>query len=280
MSSAIEEGEMRIGFFGGGMMAEAIIRGILEKGEVEKGKILVYEPSEGRRKVLSKIGIACAKNSKEMIEKSGIVFIAVKPDVVALILKDIAKYEDNEENSEGKLFISICAGITLDTLTDGRKQRRVARVMPNQPCVVTEAASAYALSNSCSKDDGKIVEKLMGSCGMIVKVSEKNLDAVTGVSGSGPGYVFMMIESMADGGVRNGLSRDVATKLAAQTVLGAAKMVVCMPDVHVAELRNRVESPGGTTIMGTGMLERNGFRAAVIDAVTAAAQRAAELGKK
>lgn len=280
MANKDEWEDINIGFFGGGMMAEAIIRGMLAKGKISQKKIIVYEPAEGRRKALGLIGIESTVHAADMLQKSDTVFIAVKPDIVPIILKDIAKHEDSGKNCKEQIFISICAGVTLETLTDGREKRKVARVMPNQPCVVSEAASAYALNEWCEKADGEVVERLMGCCGMVVKVSEKNLDGVTGVSGSGPGFVFMMIESMADGGVRNGLTRDVATKLAAQTVLGAAKMVLSMADVHVAELRNRVESPGGTTIMGTGVLERGGFRSAVIDAVTAAAQRATELGKK
>lgn len=280
MGSAGEWNSRRIGFFGGGMMAEAIISGLLEGEKIAREKILVCEPVEKRRKELKEIGIESTGSPIDMLRKSDIVFIAVKPDIVSIILKDISRHEDTNEGGDGQLFISICAGVTLETLMDGRTKRKVARVMPNQPCVVSEAASAYALNESCTKEDGEIVEYLMGSCGLIVKVGEKNLDGVTGVSGSGPGFVFMMIESMIDGGVRNGLSRDVARKLAAQTVLGSAKMVLSMPTTHVAELRNRVESPGGTTIMGTGVLERGGFRSTVIDAVTAAVKRAAELGKK
>lgn len=282
MGSANEWNSRRIGFFGGGMMAAAIISGLLEGEKIVDENILVCEPVEKRRKELEKeLGIKCTDNPIEMLRQSDIVFIAVKPDIVRIILKDIAKHEDNNtEGGDRQVFISICAGVTLETLMDGRGKRKVARVMPNQPCVVSEAASAYALNESCAKEDGEAVEYLMGSCGTIVRVSEKNLDGVTGVSGSGPGFVFMMIESMIDGGVRNGLSRDVARELAAQTVLGSAKMVLSMPTTHVAELRNRVESPGGTTIMGTGVLERGGFRSTVIDAVTAAVERAAELGKK
>lgn len=273
------DGSLKIGFIGGGMMAEAIIRGLLEKEVVENSHICVSEPMELRRKVLNALGVLTTENTSEMLHQSTVVFIAVKPDIVKTILKDIEKHEESTTGGKQQLFISICAGVKLSAFEDKSGKRKVVRVMPNQPCVVTEAASAFSMNSRCTEADRKTVQLLMEACGMITEVLEKNLDVVTGLSGSGPGFVFMMIEAMTDAAVLNGLDRDTARKLAAQTVLGAAKMTISAPDVHIAELRNRVESPGGTTIAGTAALERHGFRAAVIEAVTAATQRSVQLGK-
>lgn len=260
------------------MMAEAIIRGLLDKAVVPPTAIAVSEPVPARRAYLSsKLGLFTTDSPAEMLARSSTVFLAVKPDIISLILRDITA--DENAGGPSRLYVSIAAGVTLDTLTEGRP-RRVARVMPNQPAVVGQAASAISLSDACTPADTNTVTKLLGAIGLAVTLPEKSLDAVTGLSGSGPAFVFMMIEAMADAGVKNGLSRPVAARLAAQTVYGAARMVLDDPDVHPAVLRNRVESPGGTTIAGSSTLEEAGFRTAIIKAVTAAAERATELGKK
>lgn len=271
---------LTVGFFGGGLMAEAIIRGILAKDVLPSAHISVSEPAEARRKELSSLGLYTTADPSQMLSRSQVVFIAVKPDIVPIIMRDIAQHEKNEEGRARQLYISICAGVTLKTLLDGDENRRVTRVMPNQPCVVGEAASAFALSPACKSRDRDLIKTLMGACGLVVEVPEKSLDAVTGVSGSGPAFVFMMIEAMADGAVKNGLPRQIAKQLAAQTVLGTAKMVLEHSDVHPAELRNRVESPGGTTVAGSYTLEKAGFRGGIIDAISAAVHRANELGKE
>lgn len=264
-------------------MAEAIIRGLIDTSTVPPTSIFVSEPSEDRRNILSTaLGIQTTKDPAHMLSNANVVFIAVKPDIVPFIMRDIRNHEDAlpEPDKLSTLYISICAGVKLDALNSDNSQRRCVRVMPNQPCLVGEAASAFSMSPTNPSHDRDTVHTLLGACGLVVELPEKNLDAVTGLSGSGPAFVFMMIESMADAAVRNGMPRPVARSLAAQTVLGAAKMVLNEPNVHPAEFRNRVESPGGTTIAGTSALERAGFRAAVIDAVSAATQRSAELGRK
>lgn len=262
------------------MMAEATIRGILSKDVIPASKISVVDPSEERCKTLSSLDIHTTFKSSEMLSRSEVIFIAVKPDIVPEVLNDIYTFEKHGAGKSPKMFISICAGVTLDTLVKGNPDRHVARVMPNQPCVVGEAASSFCLSQACISEDRNRVQLLLNACGTVVEVPEKSMDAVTGLSGSGPAFVFMMIEAMTDAGVKNGLFRPVAKRLAAQTVFGAAKMVLDDIDVHPAEMRNRVESPGGTTISGTVALEAHGFRSAVIEAVSAAVQRSSELGKK
>jgi pyrroline-5-carboxylate reductase len=182
---------------------------------------------------------------------------------------------------QGKhLIISIAAGITLQALAEGLGATvRLVRVMPNTPCLVGASATGYSPGTTATPEDVEVVGKLFGAVGKAFRVSEPLLDAVTGLSGSGPAYVYTLIEAMADGGVRCGLPRDVSLALAAQTVLGAAKMIL-ETGQHPAILKDAVTSPGGTTIAGLQVLERAAFRAAAIDAVEAAAKRAQELGKK
>mmetsp|Transcript_135421 Transcript_135421/g.191622 ORF Transcript_135421/g.191622 Transcript_135421/m.191622 type:complete len:274 (-) Transcript_135421:77-898(-) len=267
---------LSIGFLGGGQMCEALLGGLLAQGTAEASKALVSEPVEARRAYLeSKFGVRTTASNAEVVSSmgaGGVVVLAVKPQVASAALSGLSL------GSDSPLFVSIMAGVTLQKLAD-MGLRRVARTMPNTPALVGLGASAYVLGPGALPTDGAIVEKVMSAVGVCEKLGdEKLLDAVTGLSGSGPAYVYMMIEAMADGGVRNGLTRDVALKLAAQTVMGAAKMTIA-GDKHPAQLRNAVESPGGTTIAGTTTLEATGFRNAVISAVTAAKERATELGK-
>lgn len=260
-------------------MAGAILEGLLAKNVIPPKDICVCEIMKERREQLSKLGVSVTDDASKMLAASKAVIIAVKPNIVPSAVLNITSYE-NENDPTDQLFISICAGVELSALMSGNDQRRCVRVMPNVPCLVGAAASAYALGPTCTPDDEEEVKFIMGSCGTIVKVAEGHLNAVTGLSGSGPAYVFMMIEAMTDGGVRNGLPRSVAQSLAVQTVYGAAKMMIEDPTAHPAQLRNRVESPGGTTIAASQALEENSFRGAVMRAVDASAQRAAEMGPK
>ncbi|CAN8069503.1 unnamed protein product [Agarophyton chilense] len=270
--------KLKLGFFGGGMMAEAIIRGILDKKVLDPRSIFVCELLQHRRTLLSQLNVNVSDDAQYMLNSSNVVILAIKPAIVPQALNTIHQAKPSEEDNT--LYISICAGVTLNTLSNlHHPKRKWVRVMPNQPCVVGAAASAYAVNDKCNHEDQQIVQNLMAACGMVVPVPENNLDAVTGLSGSGPAFVFMMIEAMTDAGVRNGLPRTTASKLASQTVFGAAKMAL-QSDSHPAQLRNRVESPGGTTIAGTVALEKAGFRAAVIDAVSQATDRSAQLGRR
>ncbi|CAL1133047.1 unnamed protein product [Cladocopium goreaui] len=267
---------LSIGFLGGGQMCEALLGGLLAQGTTEGAKVLVSEPLEARRKYLEqKFSVKTTESNSEVVTtmgKGGVVVLAVKPQVAAAALNGLTMSPETSP-----LFISIMAGVTIAKLMD-MGVKRVARTMPNTPSLVGLGASAYVLGPGASSSDGAIVERVMSAVGLCEKLGdEKLLDAVTGLSGSGPAYVYMMIESMADGGVKNGLPRDVALRLAAQTVLGSAKMT--QGEKHPAQLKNAVESPGGTTIAGTATLESLGFRHSVISAVTAAKERATELGK-
>lgn len=267
-------------------MCEALLGGLLAQGTTEGAKVLVSEPLEARRKYLEqKFSVKTTESNSEVVTtmgKGGVVVLAVKPQVAAAALNGLTMSPETSP-----LFISIMAGVTIAKLMD-MGLKRVARTMPNTPSLVGLGASAYVLGPGASSSDGAIVERaagtrhhrgnVMSAVGLCEKLGdEKLLDAVTGLSGSGPAYVYMMIESMADGGVKNSLPRDVALRLAAQTVLGSAKMT--QGEKHPAQLKNAVESPGGTTIAGTATLESLGFRHSVISAVTAAKERATELGK-
>jgi pyrroline-5-carboxylate reductase len=177
------------------------------------------------------------------------------------------------------LIVSIAAGISLRQLADSLgSERRLVRVMPNMPCLVGASASGYAPGESATPEDVNLVDRLLNAVGRAFRLPEHLLDAVTGLSGSGPAFVYVMIEALSDGGVRMGLPREVATALAAQTVFGAAKMVL-ETGAHPAVLKDMVASPGGTTIAGLHALEQRGLRLALMDAVEAATRRSIELGK-
>ncbi|MFO0797574.1 MAG: pyrroline-5-carboxylate reductase [Gemmataceae bacterium] len=267
------DGPFAVGFLGAGQMATALAGGWAAAGLLDLPSCRAADPSPEARAAFSKAtGIeAVALNSH--VTACDVLVLAVKPQYVAGVLAEIRPALQPRH-----LVISIAAGVTLAQLSTGLGEAvRVVRVMPNTPCLVGASASGYA-----TRDDGpdaEVVGKLFGAVGVAVRVSEAQLDAVTGLSGSGPAYVYVMIEALADGGVKAGLPRDVAQKLAAQTVLGAAKMVLDTGR-HPGALKDAVASPGGTTIAGLHALERAGVRAALMDAVEAATRRATELGKK
>lgn len=266
--------DKKIGFIGGGNMAEAIIRGLLFGG-VSPAAITVSEPAPDRRDSLQKShGIGVVVDNAEAVAASDILILAVKPQAAEAVFKGIAG-----KASAGKLFISIMAGVTTRTLEEALGNgARVVRVMPNTPALVLEAASALSGGKNAGKDDIETARRLFDLIGKTYVLEEKLMDVVTGLSGSGPAYVFMFIEALSDAGVKNGLSRDIATHLAAQTVLGAARMVMETGE-HPALLREKVTSPAGTTIAGLHVLETGGLRGTVINAVDAATARSRELGK-
>jgi len=268
---------LRIGFLGGGAMCEAILRGLLDKKVVQSSDVWVSDVAESRLEVMRGLGVNATANGRKVVEKASVILLAVKPDTVPEVLRDV-----HDLIKQSQLLVSICAGVPLQALEDLVPDGvAVVRVMPNTPCLVGAAGSAYALGKNASlANHANIVEAIFGAVGLTVRVPEKLLDAVTGVSGSGPAYVFMFMEALADGGVCAGLPRDIAKKLAVQTVYGSAKMAMENENMHLAELRNRVESPGGTTIAASRALEANSFRATVIGAVMAAAQRSAEMRTK
>lgn len=268
-----DEEDLSIGFMGCGMMASALMEGLVNKNVVKNPASItcsdVYPPSV--EKAAAKGYSATKANNDVCTNAHDVVVIAVKPNVVEDVCMDISKIDSTA------LLISIAAGISLDTLQKHLPGRRIVRVMPNTPCFIGEAASGYSMGELCNDRDRKIVQELFEAVGIAKEIKETLLNAVTGLSGSGPAYVYQFIEALADGGVRSGLPRAVAMELAAQTVKGAADMVLKTGE-HPGKLKDNVTSPGGTTIAGVEALEKGGFRAATISAVTASTKRSMQLG--
>ena len=266
------EGPRRWGFVGAGKMATALIRGMIRVG-TPPGSISASDPSPSTRAALVlETGIATSDSNAEVVRGSDVVVLAVKPQAMTGVLAELRPLITPEH-----LLDSVAAGVGLATLAAGLgSDRRLARVMPNTPALVGEGAAGYCLGPAAREGDEAIVAGCLEAVGLAFRVPEDLLDAVTGLSGSGPAFVYIMIEALADGGVRVGLPRDVALALAAQTVLGSARMVL-ETGQHPGALKDQVTSPAGTTIAGVHALERGGLRAALIDAVEAAYRRSVEL---
>jgi pyrroline-5-carboxylate reductase len=264
----------KLGFIGGGQMAEAIIKGLLDSSIYSSEKLKIVEPSEQRRIYLRDHYKITTADIKETAGTCDALIMAVKPQVMASVLSDLKPALGEA------LLISIAAGIPLSFIAEslGKKRIPVVRVMPNMPALVQQGATALCKNNHVSDSDFNYVRSLFDTTGTTVSVDEHLMDAVTGLSGSGPAYVFSFIEALIDGGVKNGLNRETATELAVQTVLGAATMMSRTGE-HPAVLRDRVTSPGGTTATGVHVLERYGFSGILISAVDAACHRSQELGK-
>ncbi len=273
INKALED--KHLGFIGGGNMAEAMIRGIIRNQVVRPDQIIASDTSVERREHLSRaFDIRIAENNTSLVDQSAVVFLAVKPQVVPAVLKDIGPNMGAE-----RLLISIAAGVPIKTLKNGLPEGpRIIRTMPNTPATVMEGAMAIASDSPANPKDLEIVETLFRPIGRTVRIEEKLIDAVTGLSGSGPAYVFMILEALADGGVKMGLPRDVAETLAAQTLLGSAKLFL-ETRTSPGQLKCMVTSPGGTTISGIHELEKGGLRASLMNAVEAATRRSMELGK-
>lgn len=268
------QGSRRWGFIGSGKMATALVHGLLRAGVVGPDQLLASDPSELARDELARaVGIRVGTSNVDVARQSDILVLAVKPQSMAAVLAELRTVV-----TPGHLVISIAAGIPVPVLAAGLEPGvRLVRVMPNTPALVGEGASGYCLGPGATEDDEAVVRACLDAVGTSCRVPEPLLDAVTGLSGSGPAFVYQVIEALSDGGVRVGLPRDVATTLAAQTVLGAARMVL-ETGLHPGVLKDQVTSPGGTTIAGIHALERGGLRAALMDAVEAATRRSAELG--
>ena len=265
----------RIGFLGGGRMATALARGWLNAGLLKVARCRASDPDENARRTFSaETGCLAATDNKAVVADSDVLVLAVKPQNMAALLEEIRPHV-----AARHLIVSIAAGVTLRQLVDGLGVTRLVRVMPNTPCLLGASASAYSDAEGATAADLGLVDRLLNAVGRAYKLPEHLLDAVTGLSGSGPAFVYLVIEALSDGGVRVGLPRDVATALAAQTVLGAAKMVL-ETGSHPGVLKDAVASPGGTTIAGLHALERGGVRGALMDAVEAATRRATELGQQ
>ncbi len=263
-----------IGFLGAGQMATALASGWIRTGLLDPARTLAADPYPVARSRFEQLtGAKTVSTNVEVAAAADVLVLAVKPQVLGGVLAEVRPHL-----APRHLVVSIAAGVTLATLADALGTgTRLIRVMPNTPCLVGASATGYAAGGAATLADVALVGTLFGAVGKAYPVPEYLLDAVTGLSGSGPAFVYVLIEALADGGVRVGLPRDVAQALAAQTVLGAAKMVL-ETGQHPGALKDAVASPGGTTIAGLHALERAGFRAGLMDAVEAATARAKELG--
>jgi pyrroline-5-carboxylate reductase len=263
-----------IGFLGAGRMATALAAGWLRAGLLRVDGCRASDPSpQARQAFAAETACAVESDNRAVAAASAVVVLAVKPQSMAALLEEIRPVVKDQ------LIVSIAAGITLRQLAASLGENaRLIRVMPNTPCLIGTSASGYSPGDHAAIEDIALVDQLLNAVGVAFRLPESLLDAVTGLSGSGPAFVYLMIEALSDGGVRVGLPRDVATALAAQTVLGAAKMVL-ETRTHPGVLKDMVASPGGTTIAGLHALERGGVRGALMDAVEAATRRAVELGK-
>ncbi len=265
---------IQLGVIGGGIMAEAIISRLLEQQIYHSRTILVSEPQSQRREFWKEqYQVEVTTDNNDVTYAQEVILLAFKPQVLDAVIKQLALSSD-QKNSP--LIISILAGVSLTHLESVFADYSVVRVMPNTPATVGEGISAIAVGSRVSAVQLQKAQQIFSAVGQVVEVSEYLMDAVTGLSGSGPAYVALMIESLADGGVAAGLPRAVAQKLAIQTVLGTAKLLQ-ESGLHPAEVKDRVSSPGGTTIAGVTALERGGFRLAIIEAVKAAYQRSVQL---
>ena len=266
----------RIGFIGAGNMAEAIISGLLDSGTVAPDRIMASDVIPERLETMqTAYRIETTTDNIALVSASDILVLAVKPQVVKEVLADVSPH-----TNETKLMISIVAGLTVAAMSNGLGPgTRIVRTVPNTPVFVGEGMVTLASDSPASSEDFSMTEAIFSPVARIVSIGEKFMDAAIGVSGSGPAYVFLMIEALSDGGVKMGLPRPVALELAAQTLLGAAKM--CLESGrHPGQLKDMVTSPGGTTIAALHKIETGGVRSALIDAVEAATRRSEELGRK
>ena len=263
---------MKLGVIGCGKMGTALVAGAIRSNAVTAADVTGVDPVAASRETFGRSTGAAAVAETAVMGVCDVVLLCTKPSDVAHALQQFSAMMDKPA-----LVISIAAGITVEALQSAAGCHRVIRAMPNTPALVGHGAAAYCLGQTATRDDADLARSLLASVGMAVEVPERLMDAVTGLSGSGPAYVYLVIDALADGGVRMGLPRADALKLAAQTVLGAAAMVMETGE-HPAVLKDMVTSPGGTTIAGIAELERHGLRNALIEAVAAATRRATELG--
>ncbi len=267
---------IQIGILGAGRMATALARGLVEANVVAAKNIRASDPVAAAREAFERDvpGVQVGEDNRSAVESADVVLLAVKPQQMAEVLAGVRDIVPAKA-----LMVSIAAGITLERLAASLPPgQRIIRVMPNTPCLVGLGASCFSLGTHANESDAEIVSKLLSAVGMAFEVPELQLDAVTGLSGSGPAFVYSMIEALTEGGVKAGLPAALAAELAARTALGAAQMVVQTGE-EPSVLRDRVTSPGGTTQAGLATLRENNFHEAVVQAVVAATNRSAELGR-
>lgn len=274
--------ETTLGFLGGGQMCEAIFSGVLKSGALAPQQIWITDVNERRLKELhEKYGVQTVSNdthgtgTRQVLQECGAVVVSVKPQFAEEVLRHAVKAV-----TENHLMISIMGGVTLKRLYELLGQEtRLVRVMPNTPMLVGKGVAGIVPGRTATQADSRLVQELFEYLGSVYILEEKLIDPLTGLSGCGPAYAYLFMEAMADGGVQRGLPRAVAQRLAAETLAGAAEMVL-KTGKHPGELKDDVCSPGGGTIAGVYALEQKGFRGAVIDAVEAACARMEEVGKK
>jgi pyrroline-5-carboxylate reductase len=269
-------GSKKIGLVGGGNMGEALVRGLLQSGHFDTSQITVSDISRDRLNYLQdNYQVTTLSDNGKMARASEVIILAVKPQQMGDVLSEI-----NGQVEHLPLVISIAAGVTIAAIEQRLiKGVPVVRVMPNTPALVLTGATAIAGGSQATRDHLATTRVLFESVGLVVEVDEAHMDTVTGLSGSGPAYVYLFMEALTDAGVFMGLSRPVARDLAVQTTLGAAKLAA-NSDSHLAALKDQITSPGGTTIHGLAVLESGGMRGLLMEAVEAATQRSRELGKK
>lgn len=264
----------KLGFIGAGKLAESIARGVVKSGVLPAYRIRTAHSNQDRRSAFQSFGVSVFHRNPEVIEDSDVVILSVKPQTVKRVALELRPLL-----SDKHLLVSVVAGVRLKDLQEWTGHDRFIRVMPNTPAAVGQAASVISLGAAATENDGELVSQLFGAIGKVWKADEKLFDAVTGLSGSGPAYIYLAIEALADGGVAAGLPRELALGLASQTVLGAASMVI-NTGKHPGQLKDDVASPGGTTIAGIHELEKTGFRGSLMNAVVAAGKRGQELSPK
>ena len=256
-------------------MAEALIRGLVRGGHVPAARIAASSPRRERLDELkAAYGIDVTTDNRDIAKRSGLVVLSIKPQIMDKVLREIG-----DAIAPGTLVVSIAAGVDTETIEEALAEGvRVIRAMPNTPALVGAAATAIAPGKHASEADLAAAKALFEAVGITVQLDESHLDAVTGLSGSGPAYIFLILEALADAGVKVGLSRRNAQRLAAQTVMGSAKLLLDT-DEHPGRLKDMVTSPGGTAIAGLHTLEEGGLRTTLINAVETATKRARELGR-
>ncbi|KAF3336826.1 pyrroline-5-carboxylate reductase [Carex littledalei] len=263
----------KLGFVGAGNLAESITRGVIKSAVLPATSIRTTHRRAERRSLFASFGCRILETNAQVVEDSDVVIISVKPQIVKQVLTELKPFFTKD-----KLIVSIAAGIKMKDIKECAGKSRIIRVMPNTPSAVGQAASVFCMGETATKKDEERVAKLFGAVGKVWTAEEKYFDAITGLSGSGPAYIYLAIEALADGGVAAGLTRDLALGLASQTVLGAAAMVN-QTGKHPGQLKDAVTSPAGTTIAGIRELEKGAFRASLINAVVAATDRCRELSQ-
>ncbi|CAN9505697.1 unnamed protein product [Ophioblennius macclurei] len=268
---------MSVGFIGAGQLAHALVRGFTAAGVIAAHKITASSPDTDlpSAQQLRKMGVSLTTSNKETVSRSDVLILGVKPHIIPFVLDEIGP--DIEDRH---LIVSCAAGVTISSIEKKLEQYRTApkvmRCMTNTPVVVREGATVYATGTHAQVEDGKLLEQLMASVGYCIEVEEDLIDAVTGLSGSGPAYAFTAVEALADGGVKMGLPRRLAVRLGAQALLGAARMLLDS-EQHPGQLKDNVCSPGGATIHALHVMESGGFRSLLINAVEASCVRTREL---